>query len=360
MCIHLYVYPVILQFNKLGLADEKEAARAREEDSERRAREADDVLYPDEFELPHNVAARQRLARFRGLKSFRTSPWDPKEDLPLDYARVFAFENFKRAQRRALDLAAKVNHNGGPSGADVGMHVCIHICDVPVKSGLEIVQRVEASSQGMAPMISAWGLLQHETKLSVLNFSIKKASGCEEPIPNKDELHFITGIRSYLAKPIFSTDEHGADKHKMERFLHDGRMSMATIYGPIMYPPCPLLAFKKSPVDGKFNLVATGSLKSCNPDRVIVKKIVLTGFPVKAHRSKAVVRSMFFNADDVRWFSPVELWTKHGRRGRIREPLGTHGAMKCVFDGPLSQQDTVCMSLYKRVFPKWPVSQTFA
>eukprot|EP00890_Picochlorum_soloecismus_P004008 jgi/Picsp_1/4608/NSC_01978-R1_pre-rrna-processing protein tsr1 homolog len=276
------------EFNRLGLVDEKEAARAREEDSERRAREADDVLYPDEFELPHDVTARQRLARFRGLKSFRTSPWDPKEDLPLDYARVFAFENFKRAQRRALDLAAKVNHNNGPCGADVGMYVCIHICNVPVKSGLEIVQRVEASSQGMAPMTSAWGLLQHETKLSVLNFSIKKDPGCEEPIPNKEELCFVTGIRSFSAKPIFSTDEHGADKHKMERFLHDGRMSMATIYGPIMYPPCPLLAFKKSSVDGNFNLVATGSLKSCNPDRVIVKKIVLTGFPVKAHRSKAV------------------------------------------------------------------------
>lgn len=45
-------------------------------------------------------------------------------------------------------------------------------------------------------------------------------------------------------------------------------------------------------------------------------------FFVQVNRKTAVVRYMFFNREDVLWFKPVELRTKWGRRGHIKEPLG--------------------------------------
>ena len=62
---------------------------------ERKAHE--DAMFPDEMDTPQDEPARRRFARYRALQSFRSSPWHPKENLPHEYSRIYAFENFGKS-----------------------------------------------------------------------------------------------------------------------------------------------------------------------------------------------------------------------------------------------------------------------
>jgi pre-rRNA-processing protein TSR1 len=110
--------------------------------------------------------------------------------------------------------------------------------------------------------------------------------------------------------------------------------------------------------DGNLVLVASGTMSSVDPDRIILKKIVLTGIPIRVRKRFAVVKHLFHDPQDVTWFKPAELVTKRGLRGHIKESVGTHGLLKALFSGPVTQNDTVMLILYKRVFPKLPTPST--
>uniref|UniRef100_A0A8C8DW32 Pre-rRNA-processing protein TSR1 homolog n=1 Tax=Oryzias sinensis TaxID=183150 RepID=A0A8C8DW32_9TELE len=294
-------------------------------------------MFPDEVDTPLDIPARTRFQRYRGLKSFRTSPWDPMENLPHNYSRIFQFQSFERTRRRILAEAAAEDE-----GALSGWYVTLHIINVPFS--------VMESVQSGKPLVLV-SLLPHEQKMSVMHVLVQRHPINTEPIKSKEELVFHCGFRRFRASPIFS-QHTSADKHKMERFLRPDAPTVVSLYAPITFPPAGVLLFKQRK-DGVQDLVATGSLLSCDPQRVVLKRIVLSGHPFKINRRSAVVRYMFFNREDIMWFKPVELRTKWGRRGHIKEALGTHGHMKCVFDNQLRSQDTVLMNLYKRVYPHW-------
>ncbi|XP_068905473.1 pre-rRNA-processing protein TSR1 homolog [Tenebrio molitor] len=295
-----------------------------------------DRMFPDEVDTPLDQPARIRYQRYRGLESFRTSPWDPKENLPSDYARIFQFENFDRTKKRVLKEQEDVD------GARPGWYITIHVKDVSqlLWSNFEKIN---------APLI-VFGVLPHEYKMSVLNVVLKRTPNYSLPIKSKERLIFQCGYRRFVTNPIFSQHTNG-QKHKFERFFQPESTAVATFFGRIQFPPSPVLCYKEE--NGQLNLVATGSLLSCNPDRIILKRIVLSGHPFKIYKKSAVIRFMFFNREDIVYFKPCKLRTKMGRIGHIKEPLGTHGHIKCIFDGQLKSQDTVLLNLYKRVFPKW-------
>lgn len=62
------------------------------------------------------------------------------------------------------------------------------------------------------------------------------------------------------------------------------------------------------------DIVATGIALQPNPLRVILKRIVLTGYPLRCHKKKATIRYMFFDPKDIKYFKPVEVYTQAGLR----------------------------------------------
>lgn len=233
-----------------------------------------------------------------------------------------------------------------------GRYVEIVIDSVP----LDLLDKRKALLGGKEWPVVLFSLLRHEHRLSALHFNINRDARFEEPIPSKEPLIFQCGFRRWEARPVFSQINLNCDKHKYERFLRQDRFTAASVYGPTTFQPSPVLVFKEVPatagVGKRTVLVATGTLLGVDPDRIVLKKIVLTGYPIRVRKRKAVVKHMFHQPGDVKWFKPAELVTKYGLTGHIKEPVGTHGLMKVIFNKAVKQNDTVCLNLYKRVYPK--------
>uniref|UniRef100_A0A452SK98 Pre-rRNA-processing protein TSR1 homolog n=1 Tax=Ursus americanus TaxID=9643 RepID=A0A452SK98_URSAM len=214
------------------LYDDNVDDEAEEKMLEKYKQERLQEMFPDEVDTPRDVAARIRFQKYRGLKSFRTSPWDPKENLPQDYARIFQFQNFTNTRKRLF----KEIEEKEVEGAEVGWYVTLHVSEVP-SSVYEYFKRG-------APLI-AFSLLPHEQKMSVLNMVVSRYSGNTEPVKAKEELIFHCGFRRFRASPLFS-QHTAADKHKFQRFLTADVALVVTIYGPITFPPASVLLFKQN------------------------------------------------------------------------------------------------------------------
>lgn len=163
----------------------------RLEDWRKREREAaDEMAFPDEIDTPKDIPARQRFQRYRGLRSFRTSPWDPYENLPLDYAKIFQFEDYRRTERIVRRKAEEETENTVdvrfPILAIISTHrnvflqpgtnVIIYLKNVPE----DIVR-----NHSLGHPLILFSLFQHEHKMSILNFTVQRNTEYTLPVKSK-------------------------------------------------------------------------------------------------------------------------------------------------------------------------------
>ena len=320
-------------------AEEKRALLAA-----RKKNHDDDRQFPDEVDHEEETSARDRYARYRALKSFRKSYWDPKENLPESYGAVYHFSSFKATQRdvmgdvRGLDEIVKRRGWGVP-GVDEAKKASGGGMDVEIMEEDSEDEEEEAMARASVPpgayvtitlegvpstaytnlapnsIITAVSLMPHENKVSVLHMALSSSTKSEHdeavPIKSKDALTFRCGWRTWQSRPIFSQHNLNSDKHKFERYMPSGGgcFFAASVFGPVTYAPCPVMMFREASdteltddggVVGKREFLAHGSMLGADADRIVLKRIIMTGYPTRVHKRHATVKYMFYNPEDVK------------------------------------------------------------
>eukprot|EP00808_Paulinella_micropora_P001593 g58742.t1 len=291
---------------------------------QKRKLEQDEVDWPDQVETPRETVLRDRYARYRGLKSFAKSFWDKKESLPLEYSQLCQLEQFQAIYKHIIqtepgaeqededmddtksvseseeEAEEDLDFRLGPARAGTGRRVVLHIEGVPAACD-------KHAQQGLPLLV--WGLLDHERKVSVLHFQVKRHAEYDLPVKGKEPMLFHVGFRRFLSRPIYThlPQKGKPDKFLVSRFFQPGRFCVASVYGHITFPPAPVLMFKPAPERKDSVGMGASDIKDCGAGELVA----------------SVARYMFYHPDDIRWFKPVMLWTKFGLTGQITEPHGT-------------------------------------
>lgn len=178
-------YPQSEMFLDPSPDDEAEQIEAYRQS--RKNEEEEDLEFPDEIELHPNANARERLIKYRGLKSLKASTWETEEDRPYEpeeWQRLLEISDYKRT-------ATKFMREAWAGGVAAGTRVNIHLRGVPLKFQ-------ETQSRPLA----LFSLLRHEHKRTACNYSILLSSDHEVPVRSKTELIVQCGPRRIVINPV--------------------------------------------------------------------------------------------------------------------------------------------------------------
>jgi pre-rRNA-processing protein TSR1 len=300
-------------------------------------RAQDALEFEDELDYPATVSMKERVSKYKGLKSFRAADWGAYNNLPTEFEKIFILDDYNKSRKIALEEAMN-------SAVVIrGCYVRLHLTNFPANL-------LSVHDKDRPLIVSS--LLKYEQKVSLIHMKVKKMPNITLPIRSKEELEFHIGFRVMKLKPIFSKIFASCNKTKFMRTFTTDQAVLAAAYGELTFTPANILVFKNE--GNQKHFVLSGELTRAEPLKITLKRIILCGYPLKIGKRRAVCRMMFFNAKDVNYFSSIELNTRLGLRGHIQQSVGTHGLMKCIFSSGIKAHDTVCMYLYKRVFPPWP------
>lgn len=292
---------------------------SNENESEENQNENQENQFDYQEDINPAVDLITKYSKYKGIRNLSACTFvDQAEDMPEYYKNISFYQNIYQLKKEVKNRELLI-----PKNKNVSILIKIenhpNICDL-------------AES---CPVL--FNLFEFEGRPTILNYEFTALTD-----HLSKDLLIDNGFYIYNTKSIVSRNIN-SNVFKEEKNLLSGVVSFI---GPLLI--CVSNAFI---VVDDFNLFKTIRLfNGYAQNKIFFDCVKLTGKPVKICKSYVVVKGMFYNKEQVEYFSNIQLEAGKGVFGFIKKPLGTKGAFKAYFAQSVKYGQEVKISLYKNLF----------
>ncbi|KAM0683729.1 Glycoside hydrolase 2 Mannanase beta-galactosidase [Mitosporidium daphniae] len=279
---------------------------------------------------------------------------------------MFAAAKRSMAAQEALNRAAFEDESVDVSDQIRGFLPGTYVRIILEKAPAELIEYFDPSFPiivGVVPFGS------ENAKFGTIHARVKKHRWHETILKSDEPLIWSAGWRRFQSIPLFYTHDRGArvdsgaSRRRMIKYTPRHSHCMAAFYGPLLPNNTGIVACRsvKSTCSG-WRLALTGisleSSSSADGDDQqksgLVKKLKLTGTPLKIAKHTALIKDMFNSALEVAKFEGAALRTVSGIRGSIKKAVheGPAGTFRATFEDKLLMSDIVFLRAWTQISPR--------
>lgn len=142
-------------------------------------------------------------------------------------------------------------------------------------------------------------------------------------------------------------------RYRALKYTPEHSHCIASLYAPITPPSTGCLAIQSvTQRSNTFRIAATGVVLEIDKSTDIVKKLKLTGYPMKVFKNTAFIKGMFTSALEVARFEGASVKTVSGIRGQIKKAIkNPKGGYRATFEDKILMSDIVFLRAWYPVRP---------